>query len=121
MREIRLSDKHPFIAIVSDEDYAYLIQWRWTFKRSTRKHNNSIYACRNTTNGSRENRIKIMMHNVVLERAGKKRPTYRHTAHHINSKSLDNRRENLEWATAKKQERAKRDRNNSRHRDDRAA
>lgn len=107
MREIRLSDRFDFTAIVDDEDFNYLIRWRWTFKRSTRKHNNYIYATRLTWTGSKRDgsrrRHRIMMHNVILDRKGEKRPSELHTAHHINSKTLDNRRCNLEWASRSKQ------------------
>jgi len=46
VREIILSERFDFVAIVDDDDYHHLIKWRWTFKRSTRKHNNNIYATR---------------------------------------------------------------------------
>lgn len=107
MREIRLSDRYDFVAVVSEEDYAFLIKWRWTFKRSSRKHNELIYACRNTWVGSRTDgsrrQVKIMMHNVVMERRGEPRPSALHTVHHMNHKSLDNRRDNLEWASKSRQ------------------
>lgn len=102
-REIILSDRINLVAIVDDEDYHYLVRWRWTYKKSERKFGMAYYACRNTTNGSRSARIKIMMHNVVLKRAGKRRPSELHTGHHRNRKTLDNTRDNLEWATKKKQ------------------
>jgi len=102
MPEIILSERYTeFVALVDDEDYGYLIQWRWTFKRSKRTHNGHIYACRNTWSGGK--RIKIMMHNVILERKGEPRPSPEHTGHHKNTKPLDNRRSNLEWATPSKQ------------------
>lgn len=102
MKQIFLSDRFPeFVASVSDEDYSFLVRWRWTFKRSTRKHDGYIYACRNTWTGSVKTgdfrRVKIMMHNVVLERSGWPRPSESHTAHHKNSVTLDNQRHNLEW------------------------
>lgn len=108
MREIALSDRFPYVVKVSDEDYEYLTQWRWTFKRSTRAHNNHVYACRNTTAGSREKKIKIMMHNVVMERKGKPRPSPLHTANHDDHDTLNCQRENLDWATKKKQARHRR-------------
>lgn len=107
-REIILSDRFPeYIATVDDEDYDYLIQWRWTFKRSQWKVGGIVYACRNTWTGNikfgTQRRVKLMLHNVVLERAGVLRPSPDHTVHHINSKTLDNRRANLVWANKSEQ------------------
>ena len=108
MREIILSDRFDFVALVDDEDYDYLIKWRWTFKRSTRnKYNGAVYACRNTVTGSRKDgsrkSVKIMMHDVVMARKGEPRPSPLHTCHHIKSKTLDNRRGQLEWLTRSEQ------------------
>lgn len=103
MAEIILSDRHPHVALIDDEDYQYLVQWRWTFKVSSGKYNRNVYACRNTTNGSRERKIKIMLHNVVLERSVGPRPGPGYTAHHKNGVSLDNRRSNLEWLSRSQQ------------------
>jgi len=44
-----------------------------------------------------------MMHDVVMHRKGETRPTPLHTAHHKNTKTLDNRRDNLDWASKSEQ------------------
>lgn len=86
-------------AIVSVEDYAFLTQWRWTFKRS---RGGKVYARRHRrVEGQRET---VLMHNVVLlERMKRERPTPEHTGDHDNRNSLDNTRINLKWATKSEQ------------------
>ena len=97
---IPLGPKAEFSAIVSDEDYAYLTQWLWTYKRS---RGGNIYARRHRRiDGRRET---VLMHNVVLERMGAVRPSRKHTGDHGNRDSLDNTRDNLAWATPSEQSR----------------
>lgn len=109
--KIQLVMKSPHSVKVSPEDYEYLSQWSWSYKRSTRKHGENIYAKRSVSiweNGVRVKTISIYMHHVVLERMGIKPRTSRHTADHINCDTLDNTRENLRWATRRQQNRNQR-------------
>ena len=106
-RELTISERLGIVTVIDEEDWDYVTRWRWTFKRSRASYGRSLYACRNTTMDGI--RVKIMLHNVILERSGKKRPSPLHTGHHKNRKSLDNTRENLEWATKKKQRRERGD------------
>jgi hypothetical protein len=85
---------------VSPEDYDFLLSFKWTFARS-HKFGELIYARRSVREGS-YNRT-ILMHRVVLERMGIERPTKRHTADHWDGDSLNNRRDNLRWATPAEQ------------------
>lgn len=66
-------------AIVDDEDYDFLNQWKWTFSR---------YAVRTGGNNRR-----IYMHQIILP--------YKKgfEIDHINQNKLDNRRENLRYVT----------------------
>lgn len=73
MKKIRLNQSKS--AIVSDEDFEYLNQWKWGFDGN--------YARR------RENGKKIYMHRVINNT-----PANMQTDH-INRNKLDNRRENL--------------------------
>ena len=99
-------------AIVDEDDYAYLMQWRWNFKISSSHFSHRVYARRTEwvrrEDGSRYSNT-ILMHNVVLERAGQEKPAGDHwTGDHRNRKSLDNRRKNLRWATKATQTRNRR-------------
>lgn len=85
---------------VSEEDYQFLLGFKWTFARS-HKGGELIYARRSVREGS-YNRT-ILMHHVVMERAGLVRPSDKHTADHWDGNSLNNRRDNLRWATAQQQ------------------
>jgi hypothetical protein len=95
---IPLGANGQYEAIVDQEDYAYLTQWRWGFKRSAWSCGGNIYARRNTTRDGK--RVTLYMHIEILERRLERRkPTPDHTGDHKNKKSLDNRRDNLRWAS----------------------
>lgn len=100
MPTITIGARTQYVTRVSPEDYQFLLEFRWTYARS-HKHGELIYARRSVWEGT-YNRT-ILMHRVVLERMGEKRPTKRHTADHRNGDSLDNRRRNLRWATPEEQ------------------
>lgn len=77
-------------AIVDDEDFEYLNQWKW--KLST-----NGYAIRCPSNGKTEDgRYKyttIRMHRVIMK------PSFGFETDHINFDRLDNRRSNLRNVT----------------------
>jgi len=85
---------------VSDQDYDFLQQWLWTYAFS-HKGGNLIYARRSVRSGG--SNVTILMHHVVLELAGKPRPSDEHTAHHRDGDGLNNRRANLAWRTGTEQ------------------
>lgn len=95
--EIWLSDN--VFCIVSPEDYAWAKQWKWHITWNSRKK--KMYATRNTrVVGDRDRQVKIYLHKEILERAGKKPPTSKHTiGDHQDGDSLNDQRDNLEWAT----------------------
>jgi len=84
-KEIQLTQGK--FALVDDEDYNYLIQWKWTFFKSTDEHNG--YAC---IRDKKTGKI-IFMHSVLI-------PTpIGMQVDHINTIKSDNRRCNLRLAT----------------------
>jgi len=103
-REIIVGAREQYVARVSPEDYTYLVRWRWTFKIS---RGGNVYARRCTWVGSRRDgtrrKVTILMHDVVMARKGVERPSPDHTADHGNRDTLDNRRDNLEWADKSQQ------------------
>ena len=92
-----------FEALVSDQDYSYLMQWKWSYV----KGRNGGYAKRH---GARPNRNAIALHNVVAHRKG-----IHGEADHKNQDTLDNQRCNLRPAT-----RSQNSMNRSRRRDNRS-
>lgn len=95
MKEIPLTKGK--VALVSDEDYEYLSQFKWQVIFNGR----SYYACRRVEagyeNGKRK-RKTILMHREVAERAGK---DMSHQIDHEDRISLNNQRHNLRPATQK--------------------
>lgn len=122
MKEIVVGAKEQFVAIVSDEDYLFLRNFRWTFARSHPGLGELIYARRSVVvhekiEGLRQLLPKpfdLFMHHVVLARMGFPAPPQPGwTADHINRVTLDNRRENLRWASPSFQAKRQRHRQHS--------
>jgi hypothetical protein len=62
-------------AIVSDEDYAWALQWSWQITWD--RHKRKAYATRSaSTHGGR--RVKYYLHKEVLKRSGKVQPSEKH-------------------------------------------
>lgn len=81
------------VAIVDDEDFEYLAQWRWYFNPTTKGGEGFGYAVRMAPNEYNPRR-KIWMHLEILK------PPSGMQGDHKNGNSLDNRRCNLRLATA---------------------
>lgn len=88
MKEIPLTK--GYVAIVDDEDYEYLMQWKWYAHKS----NGGIYAQRGERKYERKNpnkRMDIYMHNVIAERM-KLKWGPGEKIDHQNFNTLDNKR-----------------------------
>ena len=81
----RNSRNAGLVALVDDEDYEWLSKWNWTAVSTHRK--NGGYAVRV------ENGRMILMHRQILEAPDGAE------IDHINGRGLDNRRNNLRFAT----------------------
>lgn len=90
------------VALVDDEDFDYLSQFKWHLKRSSKKAR-VVYAVAHEPNTTR-NSTKLRMHRLLLPGAKE--------VDHINGDGLDNRRHNLRAATKHQNMR-----NMQRHRD----
>lgn len=89
MIEIKLTKGK--IAIVDDEDYELVSQYKWYPK----KHRNTYYAMANGKYIKGERQNPIFMHQLVFP------STDGHIIDHINRNGLDNRQENLRFCTNK--------------------
>jgi hypothetical protein len=79
------------VAIVSDEDYDFLMQFKWYVANIKGEWR----AMRASRKPNRERTVQYM-HRVIVERMGIKAPT----TDHIDRDTLNNRRENLRGATS---------------------
>lgn len=82
MKRIKLTQNK--FALVSDEDYEYLSQWKWY----AYKHGKTFYAGRKSQYINKK-QLNIRMHRVIAERMGIKNPD------HIDRDGLNNQRSNL--------------------------
>lgn len=83
MKEIELSKGHQ--AIIDDEDYEYLNQFKWHF--------DGRYAARTIWNKETKKESKVYMHRIIIESDGNLK------VDHINNNKLDNRKSNLRIVT----------------------
>jgi hypothetical protein len=99
-RRVSVGSKAQYSTLVSNEDYEAVTKNRWTFKIS-HPPKGGVYARRHYRVSGR--RITLLLSHFILGRAGKERPSPAHSADHKNRNTLDDRRENLRWATRKEQ------------------
>lgn len=86
-REIPLTQ--GMVAIVDDEDYDFLNQWKWFARRSARSK--TFYAARTVRVGAGERRA-LFMHGHLMPPIGNWRPD------HADRNGLNNQKANLRYA-----------------------
>lgn len=96
MRKIRLNqlrgkNKNKFYALVDDEDYEFLNQWKW----SAHKMGHTYYAVRNLYFPKTRKRKNILMHRVILNVPGNM------DTDHRDGNGLHNQKKNLRACTTK--------------------
>lgn len=89
MREIKLT--RGKVALVDDEDFEFLNQWKWC---AHKEHKNGNYYAYRTLNLSKTKKVTIIMHRVI---AGLKNSNIH--IDHINGNGLDNQRSNIRVCT----------------------
>lgn len=87
-KEIKLTQ--GFVALVDDEDFDYLNQWKWCVVKGF----SSMYASRSKYNKKR-NCTKVLMHRVIMDVKGKDV-----IIDHKDHDGLNNQKSNLRIATA---------------------
>jgi HNH endonuclease len=99
MAELLLGANGRYTTIIDDKNYPVISRWRWQYKLSAQRRNQKVYAKRTTRIKGRK--VTILLSHFVLKNAGKPRP-HGYDAGHLNGNSLDNREENLEWQTKRR-------------------
>lgn len=107
MKEIQLT--RGYVTQVDDEDYDYLMQWKWYARTVTR----IPYAARGEKKGRRTKKGRKTTYTVFMHRAIMN-PTEKLQVDHIDHDGLNNQRSNLRICTHKQNMRNSRSRSNSR-------
>jgi hypothetical protein len=89
-KEIQLTQGK--VAIVDDEDFEYLNQWKWFAHKDIK--NKKFYAVRNCKI-SNNKRCRLLLHRIIIKNTNTKMHT-----DHCNGNTLDNRKINLRICTA---------------------
>ena len=89
MKEIKLTKGK--VALVDDEDFEYLNQWKWYCQENRYKHDTLYYAVRSKT--INKHRCLIMMHRVIMETSNELE------VDHIDHNGLNNQKSNLRNCT----------------------
>jgi len=88
MKEIPLTQGK--VALVDDEDYDYLMQWKW----HAHKHRLTYYAARSVRQYKGGSQRLLMMHRVIMQPQGEMQ------VDHIDHRGLNNQRSNMRICTS---------------------
>ncbi len=102
-RVLYLGSRNQYETLVDAKYHSELTKWKWTFKISSKRYSSHVYGRRCVWRGGRK--TTLLLSHEVLRLAGKERPSAVHTADHKNNNTLDDRAENLRWATKTTQSR----------------
>jgi len=91
MKEIKLSK--GLLALIDDEDFEYLNQWKWTASKSNKSR--TYYAIRFTKVGESKEKKTIQMHRVIMDTPRELE------VDHIDHNGLNNQKSNLRNCTHK--------------------
>ena len=80
------------VAIVDDEDYDYLNQWKWY---ALKRHQSDTWYATRLSSGGKYVRCRIHLHRLVMN------ARYGDVIDHINHDGLDNRKCNLRFCSQK--------------------
>lgn len=93
MREIKT--KNGKTALVDDEDFERVNSFRWFFVRSSTGRGSGYFATGRGRNGKK----MVYLHHAIIGRPVNRKMS----VDHVNGNGLDNRKENLRFATARQQ------------------
>lgn len=83
---------------LEDKDYVLSLKCSWYFWKGGNSVKNSGGYIR-----AHLNEKSVYLHHIIMEHTGFSKPSENHSIDHINRDKLDNRRENLRWATQSEQ------------------
>src|SRR5690348_9927588 len=96
MPSFSIGREAQYSARVSAEDYDWVTQWLWSFKRSDPRKLYAVYP-RRTAQINGVKTTLLLAHVILIHRMGLVRPGPEYDADHDDGDTLNNERENLSW------------------------